>query len=489
LSLVSVVVFFVLPTAFLSGDSSLIGSVVLGLLLSILVGFALLAVSALPWVERPILRMLQVFLGPAVELGARNLSRYRRRNNTTALMFILSVALVVFVSSLVALFSRTALNMVEHFNGADLRLQSDDPEAGDLREDLSGLAGVTEVSVVRGLKSRSSQGRAYDVVLSDLVGLKHVWLVPFGVDGSLPRVLFTNHLRFATGGSEGLIQVANYTRDPAVAEEEDETPPVVVSQAAARFLDVRVGDRVQLTFYLGAERRAGRFRVAAVCATLPGFAEFRSRVAHAIGSGVLLPATSFNALTQGVPNDARFVRYLVKTEGDRATQQAVAAEIRDRYDLRFRFGVKSVGEQQAEARAVYWTTQVLFGLLVAVAVTIAVFALIASMASSVMERRWEVGMLKALGLRRGQLFRMFVSEALGVSLASGVTGGAIGFLLAWLFVVQGGALAEIPVVVALPYVTFTATWVVCTAAGVVAAYLPTRRLLRGSATEILRMTG
>jgi len=489
LSLVSVVVFFVLPTAFLSGDSSLMGSVVLGLLLSILVGFALLAVSALPWVERPILRVLQLLLGPAAELGARNLFRYRRRNNTTALMFILSVALVVFVASLVALFSRTALNMVEHFNGAELRLQSDDPEAGQLREGLRGITGVTEVSVVRFLKSRSSQGRAYDVVLSDLVGLKHLWLVPFGVDESLPRVLYTNHVRYAAGGPEDLLAVAAYRSTPDPMESGGETPPpVVLSQAAARFLDVRVGDRVELGFHLGAERRDGRFRVAAICSTLPGFAEFRSRVAHAVGSGILLPAVSFNALTQGVPTEARVVRYLVKTETDRAVQQAVAGEIRDRYDLRFRFGVKSVSEQQTEAIAVYWTTQVFFGLLVAVAVSIAVFALIASMASAVMERRWEVGMLKALGLRRSQLLKMFLSEALGISLASGVTGGGIGFLLAWLFVVQGGALAEIPVVVALPYVTFAATLTVCTAAGVIAAYLPTRRLLRRSATEILRMT-
>ena len=48
LSALSVVVFFVLPAAFLSGNSSLIGTVVLCLLLTILLGFTLVAAGALP---------------------------------------------------------------------------------------------------------------------------------------------------------------------------------------------------------------------------------------------------------------------------------------------------------------------------------------------------------------------------------------------------------------------------------------------------------
>jgi putative ABC transport system permease protein len=489
LSAVSVVVFFVLPSAFLSGDSSLIGTVVLCLLLTILVGFTLLAVSALAWIEFPILRVLGWVVGPAAELGYRNLQRHRRRNSTTALMFILSVALVVFVASPVALFSRMSMTMVQHFNGADLRLESEDPAAGELKSRLAETAGVQAVSVVRFLRSRSAQGRAYDVVISDLVGLRHLWLVPFGVDPNLSEVIFANHIRYAEGGPDGLARVTGYPGGAPASQESDPLPPVLLSQAAARFLDVRAGDPVQLAFHLGAERRTGRFRVAAVCSTVAGFAEFRARVAHAVGSGVLLPMTSFLELTRGVPADAQLVRYLVKTAPDAAAQVAAAREIRDRYDLRFRFGVKSVVEQQQGATVAYWTTQVFFGLLLAVAVTISVFALIASMATAVLERRWEVGMLKALGLRRGQLFRVFMCEALGVSLSAGLAGGVIGFTLAWLFVLQAGALAEVPVVFALPMVTFGATLVVSVLAGLVAAYMPTRQLLRRSAGEILRMTG
>lgn len=486
LSALSVVVFFVLPTAFLSGNSSTIGTVVLCLLLTILLGFTLVAVGALPLLEGLIMALLARVLGPATELARRNLERHRRRNRTTALMFILSVSLVIFVASLVVLFSRMSMTLVEHFNGADLRLQSDDASALGLKTELAGVKGVERVSEVGLLRSRTERGTAYDVVLSDLVGMKHLWLVPFGVDAELPRVIYTNHIRYADGGLEGLLRVANYQPTPTEVGSTDETPPVVLSLAAARFLDVRAGDLVQLAFHLGPDRRTGRFRVAAICETLAGFDNFRSRVANAIGSGMLMPMSSFRHLTGDAPDEARSARYFLKVGGDETAQKAAATEIRDRFDLRFRFGVRAAAEQKREAQVVYWTTQVFFGLLLAVAVAISVFALIASMATAAIERRWEMGMLRALGLRRSQLFRMFLGEALGLTLSAGLAGGAIGFVLAWLFVLEAGSLAEVPVVFTMPYLTFLATFVISVAAGAVAAHLPTRRLLQKPAAEILR---
>ena len=122
LSSLSVLVFFVLPNAFLSGNPSLIGTVILSLLLSILLGFTLMMVGVLPFLQRLLLLAVGWAFEPATELVGRNLDRHRRRHTTTALLFTLSVSLVIFIASLVALFSRTALALVEHTHGADLRI-------------------------------------------------------------------------------------------------------------------------------------------------------------------------------------------------------------------------------------------------------------------------------------------------------------------------------------------------------------------------------
>jgi ABC-type lipoprotein release transport system permease subunit len=275
----------------------------------------------------------------------------------------------------------------------------------------------------------------------------------------------------------------------AAPSREDEIMPLILSLSAARYLDVHRGDLVRLSFRLGAVRRERRCRIEAICSAMPGFENFRSRIAQAWGSGVLLPLAGFHAMTHAAPAEAFQSRFFARAAPGDNVQRTAAQKIRNDFDVRYRFGVKATVERQSEARKLYLVTQVLFGLLLAVAVVIAVFALIASMATAAIERRWEVGVLKALGLRRGQLFRMFLGEAVVLTLSAGIVGGGIGFSLAYLFVVQAAALIEVPVVFTMPYFTFFATFAMSLLAGALAAHIPTRRLLRRPAAEILRADG
>jgi putative ABC transport system permease protein len=487
LSALSVVVFFVLPSAVLSGNPSLIGTVVLCLLVSILLGFTLAMVGVLPFLQRIILFFLGGSLGPVAELVGRNLERHRRRHTTTALLFTLSVALVIFIASLVALCSRTALALVEHTHGADLRIHSAH-SSESMKADLTRLEGVTAVSEVKFLHSRSDLGIAYDVVVSDLVGMKQLWIVPFGVDTDLAKVLYTNQIVCEAGTPDAISKLSEHVVSPEAASPgTNPVPSLILSLSAARFLDVSVGDQVQLSFRLGSDRSDARFRVAAISSSMPGLENFRGRVAHAVGSGLLISLDNFRRMTRSAPAEAMQALYFIKANGDAAAQKTVARRIREEFDVRYRFGVQCTAEQKEQARILYWATQVFFGLLLAVAIVIAVFALIASMASTVLERRREIGVLKALGLRRKQLFRLFLGEAVVLTLASGVAGGAIGFTLAWLFVLQASALMELATAFTMPYLTFLATLAISILAGALAAYLPTRTLLRKSAAEILRL--
>jgi putative ABC transport system permease protein len=490
LAALSVVVFFVLPTAFLSGNPSLIGTVILCLLVSIVLGFTLASVGVLPWLQKCLVLVLGGVFGPATELAGRNLDRHRRRHTTTALLFTLSVAMVIFIASLVALASRTALSLVEQTHGADLRIDAPQIESESAKSDLGGVDGVSAVSEAKYLRSRSEAGIAYDVVISDLVGMKNLWVVPFGVDEDLVKVLYEHGIVCDSGDRDSLGALKSQTVDlnaessPKAAA--STAPPVILSLAIARFLDVAVGDQVQLSFRLGSERTDARFRVAAIYSAMPGFRNFHGRVALAVGSGLLMSLENFNRMTRAAPTEAFQAIYFLKAKGNAAAQKAMAQKIRENFDVRYRFGVSSTAEQREQAQILYWATQVLFGLLLVVAVVIAVFALIASMASTVMERRREIGVLKALGLRRSNLFRLFLAEAVVLTVSSGIAGGAIGFVLAWLFVLQASLLMELATTFTMPYVTFIATLMISLLAGALAAHLPTRKLLRKTAADILR---
>jgi putative ABC transport system permease protein len=177
--------------------------------------------------------------------------------------------------------------------------------------------------------------------------------------------------------------------------------------------------------------------------------------------------------------------YFVKAGPD---QSAVAQRIREEVSKPLSpLWAISVEEQREAMAAFSLVLQAIFGLVLVVAVVIAVFSLIASMATTVSERRWEIGVLKALGLRRGQLFRLFLGEAVVLTMSAGVAGTLIGWSIAYLFTLQGAALGEMPVVFTMPYLTVAVTFGVSLVAALIAAYLPTRRLLKRTSAEIFRM--
>jgi putative ABC transport system permease protein len=117
--------------------------------------------------------------------------------------------------------------------------------------------------------------------------------------------------------------------------------------------------------------------------------------------------------------------------------------------------------------------------LLGVAVVIALIGVGNTLALSVVERRQENGLLRALGLTRGQLRGLLAWEALlvaGVAAVLGVVlGGAYGLIGA------ASVLGEIgDIVLAVPWLQVAAIIAVATVAGLLASVLPARRAARTS---------
>ena len=115
--------------------------------------------------------------------------------------------------------------------------------------------------------------------------------------------------------------------------------------------------------------------------------------------------------------------------------------------------------------------------LLAVAVVIALIGVGNTLALSVVERRQESGLLRALGLTRRQLRLVLAWEALLVAGVAAVLGVALGpgYGLAGTAAVLSG---EAPVVLDVPWGQVAGIVVVAAAAGVLAPVLPTRRAAR-----------
>src|SRR5207245_5048251 len=74
---------------------------------------------------------------------------------------------------------------------------------------------------------------------------------------------------------------------------------------------------------------------------------------------------------------------------------------------------------------------VLMGVLAAAALVTAALAVASMMLATVLERRTEIGLFKALGATNARVAALFVLEACAVGLAGGVAGYIAGSFMAW----------------------------------------------------------
>jgi putative ABC transport system permease protein len=130
----------------------------------------------------------------------------------------------------------------------------------------------------------------------------------------------------------------------------------------------------------------------------------------------------------------------------------------------------------------------LFGALLGVAILIALFGISNTLTLSVIERTRESALMRALGLTRGQLRRMLLTEALYMALLAVVLGVGLGATFGWIMVdafiksADGG-------VISIPFREIGLFVVIGAVATVLAAVLPARRAAQVSVVHAMADLG
>jgi putative ABC transport system permease protein len=359
------------------GAAGLIGLGALGLILGVLLGA--------PALSRPVIGVLGAGLGPVFgavgRLARTNAVRNPRRTAATAFALTLGLMLVTTIAVFGASAKKSINGLVDNDVTADYILTG--PDAIGVP-----VAAAPAVAKVSGVAATVAMHPA--------------------------QVKIDNRSEFGTGVDGPLAQVIRYR----ILQGSDDLSgrALLVGQKWAKDNNLRVGSPVPM---LTADQQT-------VTATVGGIYEDSQLLGNWLTSGSLYreltPSRVLSdevVLIKAAPGaDLAALRAGL----EQATDPLVVVQVQDREEF------KGEGARQINA-----LLAVLYGLL-ALAIVIAVLGIINTLALSVIERRREIGMLRAVGVLRPQLRRTIYLESMLIAVFGAIVGVALGLTFGSLFV-------------------------------------------------------
>jgi ABC-type antimicrobial peptide transport system permease subunit len=167
--------------------------------------------------------------------------------------------------------------------------------------------------------------------------------------------------------------------------------------------------------------------------------------------------------------------------------QEIQSEIIDSYNQDFAFWPQFV-EINLEFNERNQASQRIFLLVMTViSFTTAVFGVFAVIYVTIYARRLEIGMMKAMGMRRRELTGMLIVEAITMTLGAALAGIAAGASMGYISGYGQRILQGLPIIFAIDTTVMPFIVIMVVLASMLGAAFSARRIVKKQAVEILRM--
>jgi ABC-type antimicrobial peptide transport system permease subunit len=483
-------VFFAFPLAFDFGIIWLLAIIFIGALLALIVGAAMVFYLVVLPMERGLLWLMDRVSPKTGYFVRPTVLRSKQRNTLISLMIVVSTTLPAFLSTSYALEVANTDVQRRLDGGAPFRVSPTQARGGggpvmislgaqrreqrvfpaDLLADLRADPGFAEsVGLTAGYRTTTKDG----------VGLKETGTQLVGADGDLGPVLYPEAIEFEQGDATALDRL---NREPDTA---------IIGAGLANFFGRGVGDTLVM---VGAGRdHEVKLRIIGVARRLGGVGSFTSKQTEVwSGSSTVLTGLdtyrgiTTDPLTGPADPRAEVLSLLLARPAAGVDEAELTTDLRTQYATAHKLMVNSTAETIASVREESATAQLFLIILTALTSALAVFGVFTVVYVSIYGRRLEIGMLKAIGGPGRHLLKVFVGEAMVMTLAAALTGVAAGVCLGYVLRVSQNFQQELPVVFALDPVIIPGMLFLMIFTSFVSAVVATHGYRRRRAIDILR---
>lgn len=487
---IGMIVFVLMPNIFVTGDFMLIMGLFVGLLSAIIIGLVFASVGIIPLIQK----LFLVVISPAIRkyrnILSISLKRYRRRNTTTVIMFAISFSFIFFITSVFKMeYENTSLSLRFQY-GSDLVLINQNPTNPEgaltleMVEELETLSGLDKLAI--SLHNTFD----YQAALATLFEVSE-GQVEFSVDSSEETLM--NIIQFYTTQEETKIQttvgdmmdfdVVNagfigineefvdlINKDLIIWGSEgsnteysfnelfNNNNTCIIAKSIANLLNIReVGEYVRITFFdPQIENDYGNvtlFKVVGISGGIPGFYNFRTNEMSANGGGIMVSLENYirlmkikNAGEKDMIIDKVFINLIEKSEENIKNTKDTIRTMYQEKDIIIDDAISKINFMKAMTER----QNFLMELILMFTIIISIFGLVSSMYAIILERKFEIGILRSMGMKSRNVRNMFLIESMIILLAAGIMGTIIGTFTAYLLQTNLSLMTEMPVIFAVP---------------------------------------
>jgi putative ABC transport system permease protein len=411
--------------------------------ISLFLGGALVIPASVSAWERMLRPALGILYGRSGRIGGANVQRAKLRTALTVAALMIGVSMVVIVWVMTDSFKGDLDAWLEGYMGGDLYVTSSLPMGRDVWKRLEAVPGVAAAAPVR----------YFDMEWKTPTGDQEK-LVFMAIDpASYNRV--TSFI-FSQGQPDAQQAVAQL----ALGES------VFISSVLSEKYGLKAGDTVTLLTKNGEHR----FNVAAV-------------VVDYFNQGLVISGNWADMERYFRQKDAN--AFLIKV-----TPGSMISEVQDRIDKlygeRDRLIISS--NQNLLERVTRLMDQAfgMFDVLALIAILVGFFGVVNTITMNVIERTREIGMLRSIGMTRGQILSMILSEGALMGLIGGVLGLVFGAILSRIFMLAMSAMSGYSLEYVFPVQKALAAVLIALVVSQVAAIFPAQRAARVRILEAIQ---
>ncbi|MBN2001835.1 MAG: ABC transporter permease [Anaerolineae bacterium] len=477
---------------YVQGNESIVSIFMFGGMALLVIGVSLLFYALTIPFERILIAINSILAPRLTFFAGPNLIRAKQRNTIISLMVVFSATLPTFLGTMTALEQRNYDTTARFNNGSPIiasisrwgwyyfgNWNNEDNLKPSFMEEFLNVPGIEKAVGLTG---------SYSSNVTNRVTLRNAAVQVQGLTGSLDGIVYGDLTEYADGGPEMFKTILA------------EPDTIILGSGYAEYMDVRVGDNIRVP---GAGKdHIATMRVIGLIERMPGF-EGLSRNENYVRWGqspgfvsldtyirLTTDPTQETLCVTGICTAAELERplitHILATTARGADETEVVSDLRELFADKAYMWIQSTAEDIRTTEQSMRTMRVLMLIMTVLSFVTSIFGVFAVVYVAVYVRRMEIGMLKAIGMRRRNLVGAFALESVMMTVSASLAGVTAGTILGYVFYISNNMMRNTPTHLTFDWMTVTAILIMVVLASVISAALAARNTVRRKVTQILR---